>query len=444
MTASQVARSNGRAESLGVVGSRWPVLPLKYSLEYVEGPGIMAADFATQGVPLLRISCLAGRFATLDGCDYLSPELVESRWPHFRVKDGDLLISASASTGLCAEVRTDTVGAVPYTGVIIMRPRTTNTDRGYARWFLLSELFARQVALLQAGSAIQHFGPSHLGLMFSPIPPPAQQHAIGAYLDREVGRIDALIGAKRQSLDFLAEKRRALIAAAVTRGLRSTASMHDSGVPWLGRVPAHWKATRLKFVARVQTGIALGKDVGTRAVRDFPYLRVANVQDGFLDLSEVKTMAISEQEASLSLLRAGDVLMNEGGDADKLGRGAIWSGEIEPCVHQNHVFAVRPYGVSSEWLNAWTSSDPAKAYFESRAKQSTNLASISATNLMEMPLLCPPAEEQGKIVDYITRETSKIDDVRAATERTIVLLMERRAALISAAVTGQIDVEAAA
>jgi type I restriction enzyme S subunit len=136
--------------------------------------------------------------------------------------------------------------------------------------------------------------------------------------------------------------------------------------------------------------------------------------------------------------------MNEGGDADKLGRGCVWRGEVAPCLHQNHVFAVRPRQVRSDWLNTWTSTDGAKTFFESRAKQSTNLASISATNINELPIPLPPSEEQSAIVDQVNDATAKLDAVRTATERTIALLKERRAALIAAAVTGQIDVGAVA
>lgn len=277
-----------------------------------------------------------------------------------------------------------------------------------------------------------------------PVPPLNEQRAIIARLADETAHLDALLTAKQRLLDLLAEKRKAIIATAVTCGLDPKAKLRDYGVPWLGQIPAHWDMTRLKFVARVQTGIALGKDYGGQATSEFPYLRVANVQDGFIDLSEVKTMAVPGREAASATLRRGDVLMNEGGDADKLGRGAIWNGSIDPCLHQNHVFALRPMSVSSEWLSTWTGSEFAKAYFETRAKQSTNLASISSTNLLELPIVIPPDGEQQAIVEHIARETAKLDAVRAATERTIALLKERRAALIAAAVTGQLDVGAAA
>ena len=140
------------------------------------------------------------------------------------------------------------------------------------------------------------------------------------------------------------------------------------------------------------------------------------------------------------MLQFGDVLMNEGGDADKLGRGYIWYGEIAPCLHQNHVFAVRPKLIRSEWINAWTSTVGAKRYFESRAKQSTNLASISATNIGELPIPLPPENEQSTILAYIAMEAAKLDALYSAAEHTITLLKERRVALITAAVTGKIKV----
>ncbi|MEX5452730.1 restriction endonuclease subunit S, partial [Stutzerimonas stutzeri] len=137
------------------------------------------------------------------------------------------------------------------------------------------------------------------------------------------------------------------------------------------------------------------------------------------------------------------VLMNEGGDFDKLGRGHVWHGEIEPCIHQNHVFAVRPHGVSSEWLNTFTSSAAAQFYFMGRSKQSTNLASISSSNLMELAVPLPSEEEQRLILDRLHRQASQVNALLAQTERSIELLKERRAALITAAVTGQIDLREA-
>jgi type I restriction enzyme S subunit len=221
--------------------------------------------------------------------------------------------------------------------------------------------------------------------------------------------------------------------------VKSAVHSHGSCIPWLSEIPAHWGATRLKFVAEVQGGLTLGKDYGAAELIEYPYLRVANVQDGHVNLADVATVHLPQAEADSCLLQVGDVLMNEGGDADKLGRGCVWAGEIAPCLHQNHVFAVRPKLVRSDWLNVWTSSEGAKAFFESRAKQSTNLASISATNIKELPIAIPPAGEQRAIANYLARETVRLDGLGAAKERVLRLLAEKRRALITRAVTRGVD-----
>lgn len=167
---------------------------------------------------------------------------------------------------------------------------------------------------------------------------------------------------------MLAEKRQATISHAVTRGLNPDAPMKDSGVTWLAEVPAHWEVKRLKFIANVQTGIAKGKEISGRETIAVPYLRVANVQDGYLALDDVATLDIEPEQLGRYRLVPGDVLMNEGGDFDKLGRGAIWQGDIPDCIHQNHVFAVHPHGVSSEWLNRITSAHYAQFFFMGRSK----------------------------------------------------------------------------
>ena len=272
------------------------------------------------------------------------------------------------------------------------------------------------------------------------LPPIGEQTAIATFLDHETAKIDGLIAEQEKLIALLAEKRQATISHAVTKGLNPAAPMKDSGVAWLGEVPAHWEISRLKFVASVQTGIAKGKDNSGKKTIEVSYLRVANVQDGYLALDDIAKIEIPADELPRYRLRPGDVLMNEGGDFDKLGRGHLWNGEIEDCIHQNHVFAVRPNAISSEWLNRVTSSNAAQFYFMSRSKQSTNLASISSTNVMELPLPLPPNEEQAVIVSFLDTETTRLDTLTAEATRGISLLKERRSALISAAVTGKIDV----
>jgi len=273
-----------------------------------------------------------------------------------------------------------------------------------------------------------------------PLPSLREQTAIAASLDRETGKIDALVEEQRRLMELLREKRQAVISHAVAKGLDPNAKMKPSGVDWLGDVPEHWGVARLKFVASVQTGTAKGKDNDGRDTIVVPYLRVANVQDGYIDLSDVAEIEVPASDLSRYLLRKGDVLMNEGGDFDKLGRGSIWEGQIDPCIHQNHVFAVRPTAVTPEWLNLVTGSSYAQFFFMGRSKQSTNLASISSTNVMELPITLPPPEERSEILRHVSAELLGLDALHKQASIATELLLERRSALISAAVTGKIDV----
>ena len=271
------------------------------------------------------------------------------------------------------------------------------------------------------------------------VPDYGEQQAIASHLDRATTRIDALVAKKTRFIELLREKRQAMITHAVTKGLDRCAPMKDSGVEWLGEVPGHWSVPKLRHIASVQTGLALGKNLSGPDVISVPYLRVANVQDGYLKLEDVATVNIHRGDLARYRLQSNDVLMNEGGDNDKLGRGHIWRAEIENCVHQNHVFAIRPHGVSSEWLNAYKGSAAAQSFFTFRSKQTTNLASISSRNLLDLPVPRPPEEEQTEILSHLDRATARIDTLITKTERSIELLREHRTALITAGVTGKID-----
>jgi restriction endonuclease S subunit len=192
--------------------------------------------------------------------------------------------------------------------------------------------------------------------------------------------------------------------------------------------------TRLKHVSTVQTGVTLsGK--GDLADPEWPYLRVANVQVGYVDLSEIKTVRVPLGKAIASMLRPGDVLMTEGGDVDKLWRGALWRGELPDMLHQNHIFAVRPdEALDSQFLVYWLDGPMARTYFRTTAKQTTNLAGTNKWTLGNLPLPVPPLNEQRRIVAYLDRETARIDALIEEQQRLVKMLRERRADLISHAV----------
>mgnify|MGYP000946478026 FL=1 len=272
------------------------------------------------------------------------------------------------------------------------------------------------------------------------LPSKVEQEKIYNFLDHETAKIDNLIEKQQQLIELLKEKRQAVISHAVTKGLNTDVPMKDSGVKWLGEVPNHWLVRRLKHTANLQSGIPKGKDLAGKNVVSVPMLRVANVQDGYLDLEDIHNIDIEPSQLERYLLRNGDVLMNEGGDNDQLGRGAVWSAQLDNCIHQNHVFAIRPENIESEWLDMLTRAAYAKFHFYRVAKQSTNLASISSTNIKETPLLIPPTKERIDILKFIKLQLDRLKATEELSINQIMLLQERRTALISAAVTGKIDV----
>ncbi|MDI6894959.1 MAG: restriction endonuclease subunit S [Bacillota bacterium] len=270
----------------------------------------------------------------------------------------------------------------------------------------------------------------------------AEQRAIALFLDRETARIDRLVACKKRLIELLSEKRAALITRAVTRGLDSGVPLKDSGVNWLGEIPAHWETRRLKELSALQTGLTLGKTYEGQQLTTRPYLRVANVQDGYLDLAEITEIEVPVQDVHHYELQAGDVLMTEGGDFDKLGRGYVWEGQIAGCLHQNHIFVVRPQPdrLNSHLLALVMSSHYGRAYFTAESKQSTNLASTNTKTLRNFPIPLPPLSEQEAIVGWVKLQTAKIDQLTGRIREGIDRLHEYRTALIWAAVTGKIDV----
>ena len=280
----------------------------------------------------------------------------------------------------------------------------------------------------------------------TPLPPPDEQAAIVRFLDWANGRLERAIRAKRKVIALLNEQKQAIIHRAVTRGLDPSVSLKPSGIPWLGDIPQHWEVLPLKSVCVIQSGITLGKDYAGQALREYPYLRVANVQAGHVNLSVVKTIRVTKAEADRRTLQSGDVLMTEGGDLDKLGRGCVWNAQVSPCLHQNHVFAVRPNQsrLDPGFLSALMGTSYARAYFQSTAKQTTNLAATNKTKLGMLKVLLPRVDEQHRILSRLDEDLQPVNIAISRLEREIELLREYRTRLVADVVTGKLDVREAA
>lgn len=264
------------------------------------------------------------------------------------------------------------------------------------------------------------------------------QKSIDSHLDRSTTRIDTLVAKKTRFIELLREKRQALITHAVTKGLNPNVPMKDSGVVWQGEVPATWSVAKLNFRFDVQLGKMLDqkKITGTSSVR---YLRNRDVQWSGINTDDLPTMDIHPHEIERYTALRGDLLVCEGGE---VGRAAIWMGDR--IGYQKALHRVRPrLGDSAEFLRYVLMAAAASGAFAEEDSKST-ISHLTAEKFRTYKFPFPPHLEQRVIVSHLNRATARIDTLIAKTERSIELLRERRTALITAAVTGKIDLRSAA
>ncbi len=278
-----------------------------------------------------------------------------------------------------------------------------------------------------------------MGMLPVPVPPPAEQSAIAVFLDRETGNIDALVAEQEQLMALLKEKRQAVISHAVTKGLDPNVPMKPSGVEWLGDVPAHWSITPLKWLTEpdrpIMYGIVLpGPDVG----EGVPLLKGGNVRPSRMNLeSMARTTPELEAPYARARLKAGDLVYSI--------RGSIGDCELVPVeleksnITQDVARIAIDDSVCSAWAR-WALLAPAIRDDLASGSLGAAVRGINIFDLKRASMPTPPIAEQIAIAAFIDDEVVNLERLSLEAERAITLLRERRAALISAAVTGKIDV----
>lgn len=310
-------------------------------------------------------------------------------------------------------------------------------------WFLLSEPFSAFAVLEADRVAMPKINRESLNAVQLPRPQLAEQQAIVSKLDRETARIDALIEKKTRFIELLREKRQALITHAVTKGLDSNVKMKDSGVEWLGEVPEHWGVKPLKLLVKEGSTISYGiVQPGEPLDEGVPFVQTTNMSSGDFEIESLqKTTPEIAASFPRSCLTGGEVILGI--------RASIGAAFVVP-MHLAGVNLSRGVAridcsseLSSRFLVAYLCSMAVDGYWQ-LAKQGSTFNEVSIATVKELPVPVPSREEQADIEGMLSNATARLDSILNKTERSIDLLKERRAALITAAVTGQIDLREAA
>lgn len=284
--------------------------------------------------------------------------------------------------------------------------------------------------MYSTNTALPSMTKSVLGAHQIAFPDISEQKIIAAHLDRETTRIDALVAKKTRFIELLREKRQALITHAVTKGLDPNVTMKDSGVEWLGEVPEHWVIRPLKQLARLDGGAGFPDD--EQGIKDapIPFFKVADLANG-MSRAENYITAETADKLRAKIFPAGTIAFAKVGAALLLNRRVLMP--LAGCTDNNMMVAI-PHGVLGIWLHAILS-----CYDMAWLVNPGAVPSVNQEQVGNIKIPVPLVAEQRLIVAGLKSDTMSIDALVVKTEQSIQLLKERRAALITAAVTGQID-----
>ena len=316
----------------------------------------------------------------------------------------------------------------------LIRSKETN---GEFLHYLFCSNFVRSIFETEATGLTRYaLGKYSIENLTFAVPPLPEQRSIATFLDRETTKIDELIAEQRQLIDLLKEKRQAVISHAVTKGLNPDAPMKDSAIEWLGEVPEHWEVIHLRrAISASDYGISDSLD----SVGEIPVLRMGNILSGNIVLEDLKYVDKVDEEL---LLTSGDVLFNRTNSLDLIGKVGVFRAEqFDRITFASYLVRLRFRSVDlPEYMGYLLNTNSILGEARSYALVSIGQCNLNPTRYAYIRIPLPPSEEQKEIIAFLDRETAKFDELIAETHHAIALLRERRTALISAAVTGKIDV----
>ncbi|MEU9792960.1 restriction endonuclease subunit S [Streptomyces sparsogenes] len=361
-----------------------------------------------------------------------------------RVKPGDVLLNITgASLGRVSRAPEDLGEANVNQHVCIIRPTTEANDK-YLTYALSSHPIQEQISELQVGGNREGLNFEQVGNLIVPAAPAEEQRRIADFLDAETARLGNLVSLRSRQRALIAERAVAAVSEVLIPGiLKSPAGVGP--YPWLPPLEGI-PLVKIGHVSRLRPGISpstlpRGGDDDVQR----PFLQISNVQAGRLRLNSVSEVTIARSTVKRTSLHFGDVLTTRVGDPDKLGRAAVWVNQIKDCLFESNIFALRPDGekIDPRYLAMMTRTVHGRCYFESTGFKTTGLASTNTGKVLGFPVPLPDVQRQRDLVRQVEKVDFALDSLTTLIDRQLILIAERRQALITAAVTGQFDVSTA-
>lgn len=417
----------------------WVVVRLKnvLSQRITDGPHTTPL-FTNEGLPFLSVDAIQGGELRFNGCRYVSEEDHADFCRKAKPRRGDLLMGKAASTGKIARVKVDFEFSI-WSPLALIRLNQDACDPSFAEFALKSPMVQAQIENFCTFNTQRNISMDDIPRLVLMLPPLAEQLHVAAFLERETAKIDDLVAEQRRLMELLKEKRQAVISHAVTKGLNPRASMKPSGIEWLGDVPAHWQVLPTKYLARVGNGSTPNRENPAYwSDGEYPWLTSTVVNaDCVLEAEEFVT-SLALTECHLPKISPPAVLIGITGQGRT--RGMATTLLVEATINQ-HIAFVKPLSSRVDVFFLRRFFDMVHPFLrrDSDTGGSTKGA-ITCDQIGNVKLALPPPEEQAEIILYTKAMTLEYDALTSEAQRAIDLLQERRTALISASVTGQIDV----
>ena len=424
--------------------AHWEVVRLKNlcARSALYGANVATSHYADAGVRYIRTTDITDDGVLKKGGVFLPDELVCD----YLLDDGDILLSRSGTVGRSFLYNSKLHGLCAYAGYLVRFVPSSQALPQYLFQFTKTQSFSVFLRTMAISSTIDNVNAEKYANVFLPLPPLPEQAAITDFLNRETGKTDALVEKKHALIARLKEKRGALISRAVTQGLAPGAPMKDSGMEYLGEVPAHWEVRRLKTVSHIQASSIDRKTRENETTVRFLGTDTVYETERITKNTSLESASATDADIQRFALRRGDVIVTK--DSVVPTRIAIPAivtenlSDISVCGY--HMVLLRPIQdlLIPEYLFRVLSTPNLSGHFLSLSR-GTTIIGLGQGALGGALLPLPPLSEQTAITDFLNRETEKIDALIAKVEETIERLKEHRSALITAAVTGRIDVRAA-